>query len=183
MLPIFLNASDTIVDALIPYDDNGFYAGSIIILFIIYVAIPLFIVMIGGLILYFIFPKILAEFQMLIGLYYEGKLIQGVKRHLIHFLIFTIFVLIFIMILKMFQLSYFYLLITLIFCYSSFFGFYIFLYTVIALYHKNIQKALFGFLLGSFVSISFLGSAYAIFQPLYKKIYEKKYNVPHKKNQ
>ncbi len=159
----------------VPYDDDGFYGGSIIILFIIYVGIPFFIIFAtGGLIAYFIFPKILEEFRSLIELYYEGKLVEGVKRHLWHLLLFTTFMLIFIAILKMFHLSDFYLFMTVIFSYSSFFGFYTLLYTLMALYYKNIQKVVLGLFLGAFIGIGFLGSGYAIFQPLYEKIYENK---------
>lgn len=168
--PIVLNAvgDGLLIDALIPYDDDGFYGGSIIILFIIYISIPLFItVAVGSLIAYFIFPKILKEFQLLIELYYENKLVQGAKRHLIHFFIFTTFVLIFIIILQMFHISYLYLFVTLIFSYSSFFGFYILLYTLMALYRKNIQKVIIGLFLGGGIFLFFAPSGYYLFLPIY----------------
>ncbi len=184
-----LLSGEDLSEIFVPYDDDGFYGGSIIILFLIYVSIIFtkfiiiftqFIIYVsiifttGGLIAYFIFPKSVEEFRSLIELYYEGKLVEGVKRHLWHLLLFTTFMLIFIGILKMFHLSYFYLFMTAIFSYSSFFGFYTLLYTLMALYYKNIQKVVLGLLLGAFIGIGFLGSGYAIFQPLYEKIYENK---------
>jgi len=108
-------------EIIVPYDDEGFYGGSIIILFVIYVLIPLaIIVLIGAGVAYLLFPKIINEFKLLIGLYYDAEWREALSRHFIHFLLFVLFAFAFLfLIYKLFDPSYFYLLMLLVFLYSS----------------------------------------------------------------
>ena len=177
----FLGASDDLAlsEIFVPYDEDGFYGGSIIMLFIFYVGIfigiaihTMIIFLIGGLIAYFFFPKIIQEFKLLIGLYYSVALKEAFRRHFIHFLVFTPMALyVLFLIYKFFEPSYFYLLMLLVFLYSSFFGFYIFLYAVMALYFKNWTKVLIALVLGGGIFIFFASSGYFVFEPIYNKIY------------
>ena len=153
-------------DILMPYDDDGFYGGSIIILFLIYVGIPF--IFIGSFLLFVVFPKLLSEFKMLIHLYYTMELKKAVKKHLIHLFIFTTLELLLIyLVYTVFEVSYFYLFMLLIYLYSSFFGFYIFLYFVMAMYFKNWKKVFIALILGAGVSIFFILSTYFVFEPIY----------------
>ena len=156
-------------DILVPYDENGFYGGAIILMILIYVGIPFMLLSaVGGLIALFLFPKIISEFKTLIEMYYNIELKQALKKHLVHFLIFTpiAFSLIY-GVYSFFEVSNFYLFILLVFLYSSFFGLYIFLYFAMSLYFKNWIKIFIALLLGGGVFIFFASSAYFVFEPVY----------------
>jgi len=169
-----LGASDELPlsEIFVPYDDEGFYGGSIIILFVIYVLIPLaIIVLIGAGVAYFLFPKIINEFKLLIGLYYDAEWNEALSRHFIHFFIFIPLALTFLfLVYKFFDPSYFYLLMLLVFLYSSFFGLYVFLYCMMALYFKNWKKVLIALLIGGAVFLFFASSGYFVIEPIYKAI-------------
>jgi len=93
-------------------------------------------------------------------------------KHLIHFLIFTLISLALVfLIYKFFEPSYFYFLMLLVFLYSSFLGFYVFLYAIMALYLKNWKKVLIALVLGGGVFIFFTSSGYFVFEPIYTKLY------------
>jgi len=159
----------------VPYNDEGFYGGSIIILFVIYVLIPLaIIVLIGAGVAYLLFPKTINEFKLLIGLYYDAEWREALSRHFIHFLLFVLFAFAFLfLIYKLFDPSYFYLLMLLVFLYSSFFGLYVFLYCLMALYFKNWKKVLIALFMGGAVFVFFVSSGYFVIGPIYKAIENK----------
>ena len=153
-------------DILVPYDDDGFYGGSIILLFLIYVGIPS--IFIGSFLLLVIFPKLLSEFKTLINLYYTMELKEAVKKHLIHLVIFTALeVFLIYLVYIIFEVSFFYLFMLLVYLYSSFFGFYIFLYFMMTVYFKNWKKVFIALFLGAGVSVFFILSAYFVFEPIY----------------
>jgi len=93
-----LGASDELPlsEIFVPYDDEGFYGGGIVLFFMFYIAIfiigiliqIIIIFLIAGIISFFFFPKIINEFKLLIGLYYDAEWSEALSRHFIHFLIF-----------------------------------------------------------------------------------------------
>ena len=176
MSPMFIGASDSLGDVLVPYDDDGFYGGSIILMFLIYfIWIPMaFFLGVGGVITYFVFPQIIQEFKLIITLYDRIELQKAFARHAIHLLIFTPVVMILLYFVEdIFQSSYWYLFALFIFLISSFFGFYVFLYFAMALYLKNWKKILIALVLGGGVFLFFASSGYFVFEPIYK-VYQQK---------
>lgn len=158
----------------VPYDDEGFYGGSIIILFFLYIYLPLILCfLITGSIAYFFVPFIFQEFMSLIKMYDNLEFKKALTRNFIHLLFFLPIVAICIYVAFILEASIFYLFALLVFLGSCFVGFYIFLYFLFSLYTKNLKKVFISLILGASIFIFFAPSAYFIFTPIYKTLNDK----------
>jgi len=157
------------------YDDEGFYGGSIILLFL-YIALPsilCFSIAIAGSIAYFFVPFIFQEFMSLIKMYDNLEFKKALTRNFIHLLFFLPIVAICIYFAFILEASIFYIFALLVFLGSCFVGFYIFLYFLFSLYTKNLKKVFISLILGASIFIFFAPSAYFIFSPIYKTLNDK----------
>ena len=168
----FLMASDS-GDLLVPYDDDGFYGGAIILMLLLYVGLPLLVLsVIFGVVASFIFPKIFSEFKSLIMNYYNMELKKALIQHFIHLLIFTPLAFgILYLVYTIFDVTYLYLFMLLMFLYSSFVGFYLLLYALVSAHYKNWKKLLIALVLGVGVFLFFAPSLYVVFEPVYVTFY------------
>jgi len=157
-------------DVLVPYDDDGFYGGTIILMALLYIGVPIALVLgVGGVIAYFIFPKVIQEFRLIVTLYDTMEFKKALTRHFFHLLFFTpVAIAILYFTYLIFHPSYWYLFALFLFLYSSFFGFYLFLYFAMALYLKNWKKVLISLILGGGIFFVFAPSGYFVFEPVYR---------------
>ncbi|CAA6817869.1 MAG: Unknown protein [uncultured Sulfurovum sp.] len=163
--------SDEEGDIFVPYDDEGFYAGSIIILFIIYFLTPFITLLIIGGITYAIAPFVFQEFKRLIQLYDDFQFKEAFFKHFIHFLLFTPIAVLLLYFAYSLENTTLYLFALFIFLYSSFIGFYVTLYFIYATYTKRLKRIFISLILGAGVFLFFASSAYVVFEPIYKKFH------------
>jgi len=174
LLPTVLLSEDIFV----PFDDNGFYGGVILLVLLVYIGIfvaifSAFLMLLPALLgigfigINYLLPLLIQEFKALLEYYYTLQLKKALYRHALHFIAFSIiFISLLLIIYHLFSPSYLYLIALIIFGYSSFMGWYVFLFFLLALHRKAWLRVLVALILGGGIFLVFAPSGYLVFEPL-----------------